>query len=102
LTYNRDPVLKPALAQRSCAAVLEAAVHEEKTPNKRKFSRPKTKLGLPDLDQSTDISAIAGDKAHVLVLGSNGSSAADSLDYVRTEVKRAIMMAGIASECWAI
>ena len=33
-TDNRDPVLKPVLAQRSCAAVLEAAVHEEKTRQK--------------------------------------------------------------------
>jgi hypothetical protein len=33
-SYNRDPVLNPAPAQRSCAAVLEAAVHEEKTRQK--------------------------------------------------------------------
>jgi hypothetical protein len=51
-TQNRDPVLK-ALSQRNARVQpFWRRLYMKRKANKRKFSKPKTKLGLPDLDQS--------------------------------------------------
>src|SRR5262245_31766297 len=44
------PYLTPARARSS--APCWRRLYMKRKPDKRKFSRPKTKLGLPDLDQS--------------------------------------------------
>jgi hypothetical protein len=43
--------LEPDLSPFSCSAVLEAAAYEKKN-EETKMGEPKTRLGLPDLDQS--------------------------------------------------
>src|SRR5437867_11533108 len=52
LASNRDPVLDRMTRPHSRVQPFWRRLHMRRKPKKRRIVRPKTRLGLPDLDQS--------------------------------------------------